>query len=202
MNIIEEKLLNNEILSDEEVYIFLDYIICSIKEIVKDDKYINKCDLVQGIIGRYLNKLNVINYPCITNKCIMPNVIGHSFIIATINNKNYIIDPTFIQFKYLSTDDLYINHLRVKSKSPYYYAININKELTNTLINKGYIILNEETGYFYGNSFYNTLTNIYDNYILNNINGKIYVNSFLKGNEILRNYGYEEINTNLNKKCK
>lgn len=197
---IEEKILNKEFLTQEEINCFLNYIVSSVKEIVNDDNFINKCDLVQGLVGRYLNRLEIPNYPSLTNKCIMPNVVGHSFIVATINNINYIIDPTFIQFACMEFDDLYLNHFRVKSKSPFYYASIINKEKTISLISKGYLELNEETAYFYGNSFYYTLTNIKDDYVFKSINGNTFINSFLKGNEVLRNYDCEEIKTSFNKK--
>lgn len=195
MNNIENKLINNENLSNEEIECFLKYIVESIKNIVKDDDFINKCDLVQGLIGRYLNKLNIPNYPCITNKCIMPNVVGHSFIVATINNKNYIIDPTFIQFACVNYEELYINHLRIKSKSPFYYACKINRDYTSSLINNGYLELNEDTAYFYGNSFYHTLTNVKDDYKFIDIDGNTLINNFLNGDEILRKYDYDEIET-------
>lgn len=190
---IEKKLINKEDLSQEEIKIFLDYIVTSIRTIIDDETFINKCDLVQGIIGRYLNKLNITNHPCITNKCVMPNVVGHSFIVATINNNDYIIDPSFIQFAYIEFNDMYINHLKVKSKSPIEYAINIDKDLTRTLMANGYMELNEESAYWYGNTFYHTLTNIKDDYKFKDIPGKELIEKFMEGNEVLRKYEYPEI---------
>lgn len=198
---IEQKVLNKEELENEEVETILKYIVASVRNIVSDQKFINKCDLVQGLIGRYLNKLGIANYPCITNKCVMPNVVGHSFIIANISNKNYIIDPSFVQFMHLNSDydDLYINNFRIKSKSPYYYASKIDADMTSCLLEKGYLELNEESAYLYGNAFYRTMTNIPINYPFNNIDGQIFINSFLKGKETLRKYDYDEIEFSVKK---
>lgn len=190
---IEKKIIYKKNLDDEEVKLFLDFIILSVRKIVDDDMFINKCDTVQGLVGRYLNKLGITNYPCVTNKCVMPNVVGHSFIVATINNSNYIIDPAFIQFAFLDFNELYINNLRIKSKSPFDYALKINKNMTKELVTHGYIKLTEQSAYWYGNSFYYTLTNIKDDYKFKDISGNLYVKSFLKGKERLHKYDYPEI---------
>lgn len=199
---IEKKLINKQKLTEEELSLFLDYIVLSVKEIVNDETFINKCDLVQGLIGRYLNKLNINNYPCITNKAVMPNVVGHSFIVAAINDNNYIIDPAFIQFALMDFEELYINHLRIKPKSPIYYASLIDKEVTKSLLINGYVKLDERSAYLYGNCFYQTLTNVKDDYIFKNKEGRKYISEFLKGNEKLRKYDYDEIETLYDKENK
>ena len=196
MTEIENKLINNENITDEELISLLKYIINSINEIVNHPTFENKCDLVQGLIGRYLQKLNVKIYPCITNRCVANNVVGHSFIVADFKeNGLYIIDPTFIQFLYLDHEfkDLYINHLRIKSRSPFHYARQINPKLLLKFLQNGFIRLTEESAYLFGNSFYRTLTSVDDKFIFKDIDGKTLINQFLKGDEILKDYGYPEI---------
>jgi len=205
MENIESKIINKEQLKDVEIEQLLNYIVNNIRKIVNDETFINKCDLVQGLIGRYLNKLNIKNYPCITNKCITENIVGHSFIVADFEeygNKKYIIDPSYIQFLYLNDkeDDIYINDLRVKSKSPFYYAREINKDITSKFLKNGYMELNEENAFLYGNSFYKTKTGIPNSYEIPLINGKTYIHSFIKGNEVLRKYDYPEIETSIKTK--
>ncbi len=195
---IEDKIINKENLTDEEVTIFLDNIISNINNIIKDDTYINKCDTVQGLIGRYLDKLNITYYANITNKCISKDIVGHSFIVISFkdyNNDMYIIDPTFIQFLYLDNEyyDYYINNLRIKSKSPFYYAKNIDKDLTLELLQKGYLKLTSRSAYLYGNSFLLTKTNIKKDTKINLESGNTYINNFLKGKELLRDYNYPNI---------
>lgn len=202
MENIESKIINKEKLNNTEIKKLLNYIVINIRKIINDETFINKCDLVQGLIGRYLNKLNIKNYPCITNKCITENIVGHSFIVADFEefgDKKYIIDPSYIQFLYLNDkeDDMYINDLRVKSKSPFYYAHKINKDITNEFLKNGYMELNEENASLYGNSFYKTKVGINSSYEFPLISGKTYINSFTKGNEILRKYDYPEIETSV-----
>ncbi|MBQ7139913.1 MAG: hypothetical protein IJO32_00235 [Bacilli bacterium] len=205
MKNIELKIINKEKLNDDEIIKLLDYIVSNVRKIVNDETFTNKCDLTQGLIGRYLNTLNIKNNPCITNKSISDNIIGHSFIIADFSeygNKKYIIDPSYIQFLYSNDkdNDIYINDLRVKSKSPFYYAHKINKDITNEFLKNGYMELNEENAFLYGNSFYKTKTGIPSSYEIPLISGKVYMNSFIKGNEILRKYDYKEIETSIKTK--
>lgn len=202
MKEIENKILNNDKITEQELELFLKYIIDSVDEIVNHSTYENQCDLVQGLIGRYLQKLNVTIYPCITNKCIASNVIGHSFLVADFKeNGLYLIDPSFIQFLYLdhTYEELYIKHIRIKSKSPFYYAKEINPKLLLSFLQKGFMKLNEESAFLYGNSFYRTLNSIDDQFVFEDISGKDLINQFLKGNELLRKYEYPEIELNKNK---
>lgn len=61
------------------------------------------------------------------------------------------------------------------------------------MLTKGYLKLDPKSAKFYGDSFLYTKTNILKGYQFPNIKGEIYLNSFLKGQEKLQDYGYEEI---------
>ncbi|MEG2457950.1 MAG: hypothetical protein RSB41_03575 [Bacilli bacterium] len=197
MNIkeIEKKIIDKEYVSDNEINLFLHYIVNEVDNIISKDTYEFSCDLVQGLIGRYLNNLGVISHPCITTSAIGPSVVGHSFIVASINNKLYLIDPSYRQFYFLDKtyEELYIKRLRIKSFSPYHYALELNKDIIEDFLSNGFMPLNADTAYVYGNSFVKTTTNVLDDYPFTNVNGEVFINSFLKGNELLRKYDYNEI---------
>lgn len=195
---IVDKILNKEKINSKELTLLLDYLINRTKEIINSKTYENTCDLAQGLIGRYLNSLKVINFPNLSIKAISEGVVGHSFIVADFKEFGqdlYLLDPTFVQFAILDQkyQELYIKDLKVLTKSPYYYANLLNKELTNALLTKGYLKLDPKSAKFYGDSFLYTKTNILKGYQFPNIKGEIYLNSFLKGQEKLQDYGYEEI---------
>ena len=193
MDIIEKKIIDDDDLTEEEKNKFLSYIVDSVKKIIKDDKMINKCDACQGIIGRYFDKLGIIYFACSTNKVISDNVTGHSFIVANISGTLYLIDPSFVQFKFDESDEIIIKNIKCKAKSPYKYMIMIDEKIAELLSSKGYIKLDNYTAFVYGNSFYLTKTNIPSNIKLKPFTGEVLVRSFMKGNEPLRNYGYGDI---------
>lgn len=183
----------NENSNDDKINLFLKKIVESVKDIVDDDKMINKCDMCQGIIGRYLEKLGIEYYPCSTNKVISNNITGHSFIVAKISDDYYVIDPSFIQFKYDYSEEKVINGIKCISKSPYYYLNKIDSDLTNKLIDNGYFKLDKNSAYAYGNAFYFTKTSIPYDFDLIPIHGDIIINAFKKGNDKLTNYNVGEI---------
>ena len=63
-------------------------------------------------------------------------------------------------------------------------------------LQNGFIRLTEESAYLFGNSFYRTLTSVDDKFIFKDIDGKTLIKQFLKGDEILKDYGYPEIELN------
>ncbi|MEG1150219.1 MAG: hypothetical protein RSE17_02895, partial [Bacilli bacterium] len=134
----------------------------------------------------------------ITNTCICSSAIGHSFLVANINGKLYLLDPSYRQFFYLNKEyqEMYIKGLKVKSFSPYHYALELNSKITIDFLTKGYMELTNEFAFVYGNSFAKTLTNVLDDYKFINIPGEVFIRSFLKGKESLRQYDYLEIKTN------
>lgn len=194
MSEIKDKITRKEDLTQAEITRFLDYVIKSVRTIINDEKMTNKCDIAQGIIGRYLDGLNIKTIYCSTLKQIGKTTTGHSFLLANFNDNLYLIDPAYVQFKYDKTKDLYIKGLKCKSYSPYHYAQIINKEACDNLINKGYMPLTEENAFWYGNSFNKTKTNIPSDIEITEINGNTFIRSFLNGNEIPTRYDeYEEI---------
>ena len=176
----------------------LNNIVSSVNSIIGDNME-NKCDAVQGLIGRYLSELNIHYNACTTTKIIDEKLVGHSFIVAYFNDNAYIIDPSFIQFKYMNNDDLYIKGIRCISKSPYYYANLINSNLCNELVTNGYIKLDEESAYFYGNAFYQTKVGIKEGEVIPMLSGNMFIKLFSKGNDELINYDLEEISDVISK---
>lgn len=167
---------------------FLNKLILNIRKLVNDDKMINKCDMCQGLIGKYLDECNIKYYACSTNNVIAKDITGHSFIVTIINNKYYLLDPAFVQFKYGYKEDVIINGIKCISKSPYHYLNSINNELTNELIENGYFLLDEDSAYAYGNAFYFTKTNIPSDMKLIPISGSVFIESFKKGCDQLKFY--------------
>ena len=192
MNEVFEKLKKKITLSNGELKQFIGYIIAETRKSLGDDM-INKCDACEGLIGRFLDLYDLNYYACSTNKVISSQVVGHSFIVLNYNDNLYLLDPTYIQFKYINTKDIYINSSRATSFSPYYYASILNKELITNFIELGYSELNTDFAYVYGNSFYFTMCGISEKTNLKALDGKVYINAFKKGNDELKKYNYEEI---------
>ena len=186
-------------INSDKINRFLKEIIKETRKIVNDEKMINKCDMCQGIIGRYFQKIGISFSPCSTNKVISDNVTGHSFIVALIEDSYYLIDPSFIQFKYDSSEEVIIKNTRCISKSPYYYLCKINETLANELISNGYFELTEQSAYEYGNAFYLTKTSIPIDFKFIPIKGDIFIKSFLLGNDKLTNYETGEIELDFKK---
>lgn len=118
--------------------------------------------------------------------------------MATFNETdNYLIDPSFIQYLVLDDNykDMFINHLKITSRSPFYYAKNINEQLLLEFLKKGFYKLTSDFAYMYGNAFYQSSANILDTTVLNNLPGEYFITQFLQGNEILRDYGYPSISS-------
>lgn len=186
----------------EDINNFLNRLVETVRNIVNDDSMINKCDLVQGLIGRYFDQKGLKYWAVSTHKCIMPNIIGHSFVVLNYSDNLYLIDPAYVQFKYDdSYKDIYVEDIRVKSNSPYYYAKQIGGDIIEDLIDKGYMPLTQESAYLYGNSFYHTLLGIPKDYKFSNISGNVYIDAFKRGNDKLQQYSqYAEIKDGFYKK--
>lgn len=191
---IENKLINHEVINNEEIKFLLDYIIASVRNDVDDKTFEYKCDMAQGLISDYLNKLDVENHPCSTNHCVHMNSVGHSFVVAIFGDSKYIVDPAFVQFYYHDKKykDLWLKGLRVKSMSPYYYASKIDNNVITSLMKNGYMELNEHNAFVYANAFYKTITGFdYDGEHF--IEGETFINSVLKENDELHFYNSDSI---------
>lgn len=201
---IEDKIKNSDSITEEETNYLLDYICyetrCKLTNDLENDSFEFKCDLAQSIICYYLDELGIKYNACMTQKAITNDIVGHSFVISELNNKLYLIDPTYRQF-FKEEDNqennyLEIQNMIVKTPNPGYFIKEEDKKHIIPFLKSGYIVLDENTARIYGDSFYNTKTGYTDkNY--KSINGNIYINSFLKGNETLSKSREELSNDNL-----
>lgn len=189
---IEEKIKNKEKISENEINDLLDYVCyttrCKFDSDIENYDFSFKCDVAQAIITYYFLELGITTHPCMTQNVITNDIVGHSFLIVEINNKNYLVDPTYRQFtKYDNCkEDKYFNYNNIIIKTPdpgYFIRENDKKEFSSFLI-KGYNELTEEFARIYGDSFYNTKVGTTSKKF-NSIPGKAYINSFIKGNELL-----------------
>lgn len=210
---IENKILNKESLTQEEVNVFLDIInyIVRLKINPNLDNYDNKCDLAISILYYYLKKLNCRIFSSVTHKSITNSIVGHSFLTLQLvvdgKIKNYLIDPTYIQFfkkDKCNENNYYIsanyNNMILLTPDPGYFIKEEMKHYCIFLLNHGYIELTEESARMYGDSFYNTKTGIsYINKMYQTIPGSVYINAFMKGSESVSKTEeeLEEINLNI-----
>ena len=181
---IEEKCKNGIPLSLDETKELLDYISYQTRVKIAEHEGKNfeeylfpmKCDLAQSMICYYLNDLGIKNNSINTNETI-PNVTGHSLVIATINTikgpKQYIVDPTYIQFfsKDKCTKERYTILRNIVCISPdpgYFVKFEHNEEKLMPLLEDGFIELNEETAKAYGDSFFRTKVSVQKEEILFN----------------------------------
>ncbi len=193
IEMLEQKILSKEPLTEEEINIFLDYICyqtrCKFTDDVSNFSFQFKCDKAQAIITHYLNSLEVETHPCMTQNVITKDIEGHSFLIAIFNVNGttvpYLIDPTYRQF-FIDDKKEYIiyNNQILRTPSPGYFIKKEDKKEIQKLLINGYHILDEKIARIYGDSFYNTKTG-YKSRDFQSISGSIYINSFLKGNEPL-----------------
>lgn len=92
VNFIKDKIKNNIIINDNEINILLDYYIELSLKIVEQDlnedltnnPLNNKCDLFQYIIGKLMEKDNIVVFPKESQNVFYPSCTGHSFLIVNI----------------------------------------------------------------------------------------------------------------------
>lgn len=191
---IESKILRNISVTNEEINYFLSYIVYCVRTNIfsGDDYFTNKCDIAQSILCHYFTGIGVVNYPNMTLNAITDYIVGHSFVVATFNvlgkDVNYLIDPTYIQFfkSENCSPDRYVmfNNYIIRTPDPGYYIKEGDRDIINKFNYCGYGVLNEELAKIYGDSFYNTKTMVMDKEY-REMNGFVYINSFLKGREKL-----------------
>lgn len=191
---IADKIKNKYSVSKEDINYFLQCIVYITRMNIMDNgnEYFDyKCDLAQSIIYYYLEDLGIKGHPNMTIPAISKDIIGHSFICATFkvddNDINYLIDPTYIQFfkKENCNSDRYVyfNDLIIRTPDPGYFIKEEDRETINKFNYNGFGELTDDLARIYGNSFYFTKTGITKNEI--SIPGKVFINSFMKGNERL-----------------
>lgn len=101
---IENKIINKEKLTIEEIEYFLEYVVNESRRLVgSDDKYYrNKCDLVQSIIACYFDEVGIDYVPGSTLESISSSGFGHNYIVASFNidndNVRYLVDQLTYSF--------------------------------------------------------------------------------------------------------
>lgn len=192
---IKEKILKNEYVSVKEQKTFLDFYVAQIRESLETQLEIDiytdplsyKCDLLQALMGHSLEKAGVVCYPQETQNTIHREAPGHSFLVAFFNNfeDKYLIDLSYRQFFIKENCDIerlmVIDGCIVRPPDPGFFVMQ-NEDLANmasTILEHGYIYLDEQTAKYYGDSFYFAKTGR-DGY--SDIPGKAYLNSFLHEN--------------------
>lgn len=193
VNIIKDKVKNSIRLIDDEIYKLLDYYIeLSLKIIEQDlnrdltsEPLTNKCDLFQYVIGKLMEKDNIVVFPKESQNVFYPFCTGHSFLVTDIQGKKFIVDPSFRQFLTKESCDINnyvtINDMVVKAPAPGFFMVKSEKgkKIARLLTQNGYIELNRETAKIYGDSFYYTKTGYID---YAEISADIYLNMLLKEN--------------------
>ena len=191
---IEDRIKNKYSVSKEDITYFLQCIVYITRMNImdKDNEYFDyKCDLAQSIMYYYLEDLGIKGHPNMTIPAISRDIIGHSFICATFKvddtDTNYLIDPTYIQFFKKENCDsnryVYFNDLIIRTPDPGYFIDEDDRNIIDEFNYNGFGELTEDLARIYGNSFYYTKTGIIKNEIP--IPGKVFINSFMKGNERL-----------------
>ena len=197
---IENKCLNGYPLTQNEVDYYLNYIVYQTRVLLssKKDKEVNDykfsfmCDTAQSIIARYFDKLNIAYNPIETQKAIVGDILGHSFLTAQFNvlgeTKDYIIDPTYNQFfdvdKCSENNFKIINGIVVQTPDLGYFALKSDENSQNVVKNLmrcGYMELTEANAKIYGDLFYKTKVGSI-NYFNTKLemSGSIYIKSFKK----------------------
>lgn len=194
---IEQKIFSKEYITSDELDYFLLSLVYRVRIGVGGNLLspcVNTCDIAQSMISSYLNRLGVLNHPCMTQNVIVRDIVGHNFVTAHFYVKGeeqlFLIDPTYQQFllkEDCSKDKIfYYDGQMLIKPSPGFYIKEENYPLIETFINQGYYRLNDEFIEIYGNSFYNTkLGRLVNPFEFKTIPGKIYQKTFIKGNEKL-----------------
>ena len=170
---IENKIINKEKLTIEEIEYFLEYVVNESRRLVgSDDKYYrNKCDLVQSIIACYFDEVGIDYVPGSTLQSISSSGFGHNYIVASFNRDDciyrYLVDPTYIQF--FKNDNNLIN-------PPTYYIGSKSMDMMKDFSRRGYALLDSNLAKVYGDSFY--LTSPYVGKF--KPTGDMYINAFMK----------------------
>ena len=202
INLIIDKIKNKISLSKEEVNYFLSAIIFKVRTIIdNNDDFSYKCDLAQSILYYYLSDLGLICHACNTLSSIDSYVCGHSFLTTSIlvDNKitNYLLDPTYLQFfkeSECSVDRyVYFNNYVIRTPYPGYFIKDSDKKVIEKFNYDGYAILDDDIARIYGDSFYNTKVMVTDT-SFKSIKGFVYINAFMKGNDLLSKSKEEVIN--------
>lgn len=196
---IEEKIKGNVSLNENEVSIFLNYIVFKTRKTICDvfgknmDEfdYRNTCNYAQAMLSYYFDDLAINNNPVCTSN-IFFNVIRHFFVVVFIPQNGeiipYIVDPTYNQFFSLDNcnkDKFVLKDGIVKATpDPGYFVSLLDDNSKNDVIQFlkcGFHKLDAGFAKIYGDSFNKTQIGInkkeYDSLF---VSGASYLKFFLK----------------------
>ena len=196
---IEERISKNQSITENEADEYLRDLIYRVRKIINPnmDNFDMKCNLAQSILGHYFDEINCKYAPCATHHEITTQIDGHSFVVVTLNvegqTKNYLVDPTYIQFFHqdkCNSSAYFISPMYpdkvLLTPDAGFFIQQEDKEPVDFLLRYGYIELTDEYARIYGDSFLNTKTGTDPQRLTyQSMPGGIYINSFLKGNEVL-----------------
>jgi len=181
---IENKIVLRNSINEEELKIFLDYLVYITRLKIDSDfenaTYKNKCNRAQCMIHYYLEKLGVEAYLNRSFNSITDGIVDHSFVVAIFNVEGedipYIIDPTYRQF--------FEEERCFKVKlTPGNFIKKEDEGRVIEFLKDGYMIMDEENTRMYGNSLYFTKKDLPEPKI--EMSGKIFAKAFLKGNAVI-----------------
>ncbi len=169
---IEELYQSGMPLSDEDVSLLLRNLSYLVRQKIADLEgksmqeysYSYKCDLAQSMITYYLKGLGIPTVPVNTHE-VIEGVCGHSFVVARIQTiegeKNYLIDPTYLQFFGKEGCDpknfvVIQNKVCIAPDPGYFIVQNHREETVLPLLEDGYSELTEDVAKAYGDSFFQT----------------------------------------------
>lgn len=129
---------------------------------IKNTALINKCDYATELLCDEFDKYKIDYSIKETHKLISNDVMGHMFMIVYIEDKNYIVDLTYLQFflKNRCNKDMYKEKdgLTYMAPDPGYYYVEHKDKLgvAKSILEDGYMELNEDNIKTYLDSFYET----------------------------------------------
>lgn len=148
---------------------------------IKENALVNKCDYATRVMTKLLDKKD-IKYSWMETIDILGNdVLGHSFLVVYLDNNSYIVDLTYLQFfiKKRCRSSMYkeVDGVTILSPDPgYYYIEHLDKlDIAISILEKGYVKLDENSVKAYLDSFYLTRRGRRINV---DINASIYMNAF------------------------
>lgn len=193
---IEMKIYDDVSLKETELNYFLDFLVYITRDRLDNDfenaSFKNLCNRAQCMIHYYLEDLGVEHYLNRSFLSISPDVVDHSFLVAIFNVENvslpYLIDPTFRQF-------FEFERCQKRYLTPGNFIRNQDKNLISNFLVNGYMLLNGENAFVYGNSIYFTSDKLPKEKIP--ISGEVFIKAFLKENSVISKTREDLINEGL-----
>ena len=172
---IENKIANDEAITEDETTIILDNICFKTRMLLTNDIFNDdfcKKDLyATSIINNYFKELNVITHPCNTKINIDKRTIENNFLIVEIKSSiynqyliiPYLVDITFRQFfteEKCNIDQLVIKHnTYIKKPYPGYYLKTYDVEMISSLLSDGYQLFDPDLAESYSEMFIKSMKN-------------------------------------------